>query len=446
MSRTPIQAQPPLEFIPPALNPGLVKAVGAALPLWLKLRTPLADFEAHCVERLVELYKGFYAGKVRFLLAFRHPSTYDPLSMGQLLLREVPRLAREKGIEIGGPTNAYFLYDRGVPLWAGRTVGWLLPRLGGISVQRGKLDRLSLKTARERFAHGDLPLMVAPEGATNGQSAVVSPLEPGVAQMAFWCLEDLRTAGREERVFLVPVGIRYGYCEAPWRALDAVLDGLEADCGLPREAGLDRHGRLGRIGEHLLARMEEFYVRFHRQDLPTVEGMDFDHRLARLLEAALRVAEQHFDLQAKGTLIDRCRRIEQAGWERIFREDLKDTALSPVERGLADRVAEEADLRMWHMRLVESFVAVSGRSLHEQPSAERFAEVASIAHRTIRRLKGEESFAEPDLGRKRVRLEVGEPLPVDGRWETYRSGRQGAKQAVADLTRDLQSALEAMAR
>jgi 1-acyl-sn-glycerol-3-phosphate acyltransferase len=441
MSRTPIQAQPPLEFIPPALDPRLVRAVGLALPWWLKLKTPIARIATEGADRLAELYREFHAGKVRFLLAFRHPSTYDPLCMGELLLRATPRATRTP---IGGPTNAYFLYDRGVPLWAGSLVGWLLPRLGGISVQRGKLDRTSLRTARELFVRGDLPLMAAPEGATNGHSEVVSPLEPGIAQMGFWCLEDLAAEGRDLPVLIVPVGIRYGYLEEPWTALEQVLAELEGDCGLPPDRSLDRTARLGRIGEKLLAEMEEFYRRFYGHDFRATAGADFNTRLAALLEAALTVAEQYFDLQARGSLIDRCRRIEQAGWERIYREDLKDATLTPVERGLADRVAEEADLRMWHMRLVESFVAVTSAYLAEKPSADRFAEVATIARRTVQRLKGEDTFAEPDLGRRWARVSVGEPLTVNAYAQSYRSGRQGAKQAVADLTRDLQSALEAM--
>ena len=48
--------------------------------------------------------------------------------------------------------------------------------------------------------------------------------------------------------------------------------------------------------------------------------------------------------------------------------------ISNVERGLANRIAEEARLRMWHMRVVESFVAVSGSYVQENPSFNRFAE------------------------------------------------------------------------
>lgn len=58
---------------------------------------------------------------------------------------------------------------------------------------------------------------------------------------------------------------------------------------------------------------------------------------------SLYLAEQYFNLQPKGNLIARCRRLEQAGWDYIYREDIKNIeALSPLQRGLADRIAEEA--------------------------------------------------------------------------------------------------------
>lgn len=444
MSQTSVQ--PPLEFIPPALNPFVVRTLYALLPYWLKLSTPIADIQTENVEQLVDLYRDFQAGKARFLLAFRHPSIYDGLCMGYLLSQSVPQVARQKNIALKFPTHTYFLYDRGIPLWAGSAVGWLLPRLGGISLRRGKPDRLSLRTSRELFAKGVLPLMAAPEGATNGHNEIVSPLEPGIAQMGFWCVEDLLEAGRSEKVFIVPIGIRYRYREAPWSALEQLLTQMEHDTGLREDTNPDDfYQRLMRIGEELLTQMEQLYTNFYHQDLPVLEQPDFNGRLQRLLEVALKVAEQHFDLMPKGSIIDRCRRIEQAGWDCIYREDLKGKpALSPVEKGLADRVAEEANLRMWHMRLVESFVAVTGAYIREKPTAERFAETVLIAANTIQRMKGENSFEQPNLGKQSVRMVVGQPLLVNQYWETYKASRQGAKQAVTDLTRELQGALEDM--
>lgn len=445
MPHNEVHAQPPLEFVPPRLNLGLIRAAGPLLPLALKWQTSISDVEAAHPERLAALYRDFEAGKARFLIAFRHSSTQDPLSIWYLLSRIVPQAAREHGITLRKPTHTYFLYDRGVPLWAGPAVAWLLPRVGGISVQRGKLDRMGLKTARDKFVNGDQPMAVAPEGATNGLNEVVSPLEPGVAQLAFWCLEDLRAKHRSERVYVVPLGIQYRYIDPPWQAIDTVLGQLEVECGLIPDTSGNRYGRLTRIAEHLLNVLEEYYHRFYQQDLSSPSA-DLGERLHNLLEAALRTSEQYFAIQAKGSLTDRCRRIEQAGWDRIYREDLKGHTLSLVQRGLADRVAEEADRRMWHMRIVEAFVAVTGSYVRENPSADRFAETTNLLYKTVQRLKGAPSFIPAALGRQRAYMDIAEPILVDERYPEYTASRQSARQAVTDLTQTLQQALEALAR
>lgn len=494
-----VHAQPPLEFIPPALNPLVLRVTQMALPVWLKWRTSVSHIQAGNVETLAELYRQFQAGKIRFMMAFRHPTALDPLCMGYLLSQLVPRVAKQQNIPLKYPIHAHFIYDRGIPLWAGSLVGSLLPLLGGTSIHRGKLDRVGLRSARDLFAHASLPMAAAPEGATNGHNEIVSPLEPGVAQLGFWCVEDLLKAGRSEQVFIVPIGIQYGYVEAPWEGVENLLSELEAACGLkqqvqeetnqqlppsatntaasllPREASLYR--RLYRLGEHLLAIMEDYYTRFyhqnlpkasknHRQDacatefssgtateehplpsalLPVSSNEEFADRLNALLDGALRVAEQYFNLQPKGTVIDRCRRLEQAGWDYIFREDLKNLeALSPLERGLADRIAEEASLRVWHMRLAESFVAVTGRYVLEKPTVERFAETTLLMWDTITKIKGGNSFRRPSLGKRWVQMTVGQPISVSDRYPAYQASRRSAKQAVADLTQDLQTALEVM--
>lgn len=51
---------------------------------------------------------------------------------------------------------------------------------------------------------------------------------------------------------------------------------------------------------------------------------------------------------------------------------------------------------------------------------------------------------QPNLGKQKARMVVGQPLSVNQYWEPYQASRQGAKQAVADLTRELQAALEDM--
>lgn len=458
-----IQVQPRLEFIPQNFNPLVFQWCQLILPLWLRSRTNIAEIKAENLATLVDFYKQFQDNKIRFLMAFRHPNVDDPYCLMYLLTKLLPKAAKQQGIPLKKPTHGHFIYDRGIPLWAGSSVGWLYSQLGGTPIHRGKLDRVGLRSIRQLFVDGQFPMMASPEGATNGHNEIVSPIEPGIAQMGFWCAEDLLAAQRSEEVFLVPIGIQYYYIDPPWTSLEKLLTQLEIDSGLSpnndfefvpseevkfsseREANL--YKRLYRLGFHILSLMEGFYTKFYHQTPQQISQSSVNNptellcfRLQALLDTALKVAEESFHIPAKGNVIDRCRKLEQAGWDWIYREDIKNLeALSPLEKGLADRIAEEAYKRMWHMRLVESFVAVTGKYVYEKPSVERFAETTLLLWDMLTRIKGGNPFKRPKLGKQRVEMSIGNPLSVSSRWDAYKTSR---RKAVNDLTQDLQTGLE----
>ncbi|MFN6340402.1 MAG: 1-acyl-sn-glycerol-3-phosphate acyltransferase [Cyanobacteriota bacterium] len=446
-------AEPPLEFLPPRLD-GRVLAVSRwLLPLWLRRRSQISQVEVRHPERLLEAMARFQAGESRLLVAFRHPSLDDPASMAHLFWRALPREARLRGARLRPAPHAQFLYDRGIPLWAGASVGWLLCHLGGCSIQRGKLDAPALRTARRLLLDGPYPLAVAPEGATNGHNEIVSPLEPGAAQLAFWTADDLRKAGRPDQMTLLPIGLQYTFSQPAWPAIEGLLSELEEVAGLPGDPShstrYDRlYGRLFTLAERLLTLMEAFYRDAYHLPLPEPvplppgeEGQRaLAERLRRLLETALRVVEDSFGLQPRGDLGSRCRRLEQAGWERIHPAD-GGVGRSRLERGLADRLAEETERRLWHMRLVETFVDVSGSYVHERPSQERFADTLLLLWDTRCRLLGVSPANRPRLGPRRARISVDTPIVIDGRLEAYRADR---RRAVADLTDELRQRLEGL--
>ncbi|ACK72074.1 phospholipid/glycerol acyltransferase [Gloeothece citriformis PCC 7424] len=459
-----------LNFIPQSFNPAVLKLSHVLLPFVLRFRVRrwliggITRIQAENVETLVKLYQQFQAGKIRFLMAFRHPEVEDPLCLLYLLSRIVPRVARKEGISLHLPVHNHFIYDRGMVIWAGKWLGWLFSRGGGIPIHRGKpLDRIALKAARELFVNGEFPLTVAPEGATNGHHERVSPLEPGVAQLGFWCVEDLMKANRTEEVYILPISLRYYYIKPPWAKLAQLLAQLEADTGLPVQH-LDQsdlshpeeilYPRLFKLGEYLLTELEAFYHRFYRQTIPPIPedpnltpNQILGIRLQNLLDTALKVAEDYFNLPQQGTIIDRCRRLEEAGWNAVYREDIPDiNKISPLQRGLANWIAEEGELRVKHMRLVESFVAVSGSYVKENPTAERFAETTLILFDLISRIKGVKMPRRPRLGKRRVKITIGEPISVNKRWETYQQSRKIAKEAIANLTNDLYIALEELVK
>ena len=107
---------------------------------------------------------------------------------------------------------------------------------------------------------------------------------------------------------------------------------------------------------------------------------------------------------------------------------------------MANRVAEEANLRMWHMRLVESFVAVTGHYVKEHPSADRFAETALLLRDMIDKIKGE-PVSQLQLGPQRAIATIGEPIVVSERYADYQKKR---RRAIADLTKDLQASMESL--
>ena len=153
------------------------------------------------------------------------------------------------------------------------------------------------------------------------------------------------------------------------------------------------------------------------------------------------MVETSFGLRANGDLTSRCRRLEQAGWDRLYPAGVEANGRCPLQRGLADRLAEETERRLWHMRVVESFVAVSGRYVKEAPSPERFADTLMLLWDTQCRLLGSDPGRRPQLGPRRVQLSIGEPIAVADRLDAYRSDRRAA---VAALTAELQQALEAL--
>ncbi|MFM7362463.1 MAG: 1-acyl-sn-glycerol-3-phosphate acyltransferase [Cyanobium sp.] len=445
---------PPLNFLPPRLDGRVLASACLLLPLVLRRGSAITDLQVEGGKRLVEAMAAFQAGESRLMLAFRHPSVSDPICLAALLWRELPQLARRQGVRLRPRPHAHFLYDRGIPLWAGPLVGWLLPRLGGSSIQRGRLDTAGLRSARELLLHGRYPFAAAPEGATNGHNEVMSALEPGLAQLAFWTAEDLRKAGRPEAMTVLPISVQYAWSRPIWPELEALLSQLERDAGLTppadaeaRRADADQlYPRLLALSERILALMEGFYREAYQLSLPDLsEPQDANERLAvrlqRLLDAALAVVEESFGIRAAGDLASRCRRLEQAGMDRLYPAGAESDGRCPLQRGLADRLAEESEQRLWHMRMVESFVAVSGRYVKERPSQERFADTLLLLWDTRCRLLGADSMHRPQLGPRTVRLRIGEPIAVEPRLDAYRSDR---RRAVAALTADLQGALEGL--
>ena len=461
----PMPTAAPLDFLPPRLDGRVLALSRRLLPWYLRRQCAITSLEVQNLERLVAAMDRFQAGESRLLLAFRHPSVDDPACLAHLIWRDLAREGRRLGRQWRPRPHFQFLYDRGIPLWAGPRIGWLLQRLGGCSIQRGKLDTVALRTARQLLLDGPYPLAVAPEGATNGHNERLSALEPGAAQLAFWTADDLAKAQRPEAMTVLPIGVQYRFSGNAWPAIEALLCQLERQSGLATQPAATSpdpealYPRLFALAERMLTLMETFYRDSYHRDLPTTPAaatpaiagtagaatsaaaqtanLALAERLGRLLETALAEVEQSLAIEPRGDLASRCRRLEQAAWDRLYLV----APPTPLERGLADRLAEETAQRLWHMRLVESFVAVSGDYVKERPSQERFADTLLLLWDTQARILGRDPGTRPRLGPRTALISLGEAMAFTPLLEDYHRDR---RRAVARLTADLQRQLEAL--
>ncbi|MFN5978327.1 MAG: 1-acyl-sn-glycerol-3-phosphate acyltransferase [Pseudanabaena sp.] len=446
------RVQPPLKVYPPKPSQFLLKFIRLVVPFWLWGQCGIKQIETRYIDRLVNVTKKFQDGKSRCLLAFRHPTTDDPFAMLYLLAYAVPEQAKEMGIKLRKTPHSSFVYDRGISLWAGEYINWLFPALGGISIFRGKLDRPALNLMRKQITNGKEPLSMAPEGGTNGKSEMIAELEPGIAQIGFWSAEDLQKEGRTEEMLIVPVGIQYEYSAKAWVTIDQTILTIEKECGVtkPEITSDTRYQRLYDLGSYLVQWVSDYYKNFYgnyASNAPEItDSDDLATRIQNLADRILRVAEMNFGIKSKGTAIDRCRRLEQATWDRIFRNDIKGlTQLTQVERSFADQLALEANYSNWHMKIAESIIGVTSDYVRQHPSPSRYVEVLklmwSVLYRVTERNPDSVFKEAPNFGDRKLIISVAEPLSVSDRLSEYQSSRTAAKECTRKLTEEISNSL-----
>ncbi len=445
------RVQPPLKVFPPKVNQFILKIIRLLTPFWLRWQCGIKRIETRYIDRLVDVTKKFQDGKARYMLAFRHPTTDDPFGMLYLLSYALPEQAREMGVKFAKPPHSFFVYDRGISLWAGDYINWLFPALGGISTFRSKLDRAALNLMRQQITNGEVPLSMAPEGGTNGKSEIVAELEPGIAQIGFWAAEDLLKAGRTEEMLIIPIGVQYEYSSDAWGKIDQAIATIEKECGITKSAitTATRYQRLYDLGGYLVQWVSDHYKTFYssyvQKDMAPND--DLATRIDDLADRILSVAEMSFGIKAKGTPIDRCRRLEQAGWDRIFRNDIKALEeLSQIERSFADQLALEANYSNWHMRIAESLIGVTSDYVRQHPSPSRYIEVLklmwSVLDRVTDRNPNSVFKKVPNFGDRKLILSVAEPLSVSERLEEYQSSRAAAKECSRKLTEEIHTSMK----
>jgi hypothetical protein len=129
-------ARPALRRLPTRSSRPVQSLVRRLLPLVFRAQG-LEIRNGNAADGLAKAFQAHQAGETTLLIAFRHPSTRDPLVLADLFWNRAPSTARQRYSPLARPVELRFLYDRGIPIWAGPLIGWLLQRCGGLPFTEG---------------------------------------------------------------------------------------------------------------------------------------------------------------------------------------------------------------------------------------------------------------------------------------------------------------------
>jgi hypothetical protein len=346
------------------------------------------------------------------------------------------------------------VYGRNVPIWHGGAAGFVIPRLEGVPVMNRRSDSQGMRTLRRYFLEGPYPMALAPEGQVTYHNHRLGPVEPGTAHLALWCQEELRRRGDPREVLILPIAPLYHFDADPERTLEALVARLAGQTGTPVPDGDSWRQRLLALTGTLLARIEAMYGRFYPlsgADTAQAGRGGLQERIERLCDAALRVPESFMGLPPEGDLLTRVFTVRQRGWDYLFRGDLPDrdgrgaeggrSAPAPLDRLLADRLADEAYLQLRHNELADLLEYVRPDYI-DPPSFNRLIEYALNLLDVVNRLCGGDIGQRHSPRGKRVVVRIGEPLvlgePPSGGRDTPRRER------VARLTAALVERLQGL--
>jgi len=334
-------------FVPPRHNAAVFAFARATVPRLARLFGNVYD--VHIPAADLERLAG--CGEGRALLCPNHPTETDPIVVfwiSGLLGQRFNFLATRETLD--GPR------------------GWLLNRIGAYSVIRGFPDRDSIRMTRKLLAELDRKVVIFPEGQVYERNDTLLDFQGGVAQMAFWALDDLDKAGKPPELPLFPIAIRYRCHRPPDAMIARALADLERTLALEPNTSLGAYERLTRIGGEVLGRIER------EEGIKSAAGEPFAERIPvaqqRALERVAKAIGGKLDLAAPPA--DRLHSLYNQ--LRTWVGATSDEQSGYDERRYRHRVQIAAPLFKDLLRL-QNFIAITGSYVADEPNAERFLEV-----------------------------------------------------------------------
>lgn len=337
---------------------------------------------------------------------------------------------------IGNIMGSRFKYmaSRQVFDWGFGLVGHVISNIGAFSVIAGIADRDSMKAARNALSEKSGKLVLFPEGEpTSGENDSLMPLQSGIAQLAFWALEDARKVEPDADIVILPSFIKYiidASKEEIEKDLDKNIKVIEKKFGLkPHDKNLLR--RFLSVGRHLLEDAElEYKIKSPRQH-------DFEYRIGRVRHAILdNIAEKI------------CPPAYKKDEDAIHKLRYLFAVLEMISINYPDPKLpklSKQDLEWAKREAIKAFdlIVIKRDYLLSYPSPERFYEWLTryesyVLGTTPRAIGGEASH----LPRKAY-IEIIKPFHLSEYYTEYKKNKKGAIESMLQKLRgDMQAVLD----
>jgi len=384
-------------------------------------------------EHLFGAFQRALKGESRCILAYRHPNGGEPQLLGWFIIFKMKKLARRAGISFVRKPHTIFVYGYEVVRWGGSLARYIMPGLGALIIHHTKIDTQGMRRIYQAITDGPYPISIAPEGQVSYTTDSVPRLEQGTIRIGFHAAERLEESriGKGEKsipVEILPVSVHFRF--GPWGKffLERLIRRIEAFTGRGKSGRrLPFPERIAPCREHILS------INEGRYGIKAIPEQSFEERLDRVIEAALKRAEEILGVQVEGDIFARLYSLRQRAWDGIFlpgRESLK--GLSRVERGVLDLQAGESWHAQRHVELVDFAwyfrVPIPGEDSPLHHKVEYVQNLWDFANRSM----GGDYTRRINIFPRRMIIQATEPIDLTERLPAWRQDRRGAIDAALE--------------
>jgi hypothetical protein len=254
--------------------------------------------------------------------------------------------------------------------------GWTIQRLGAYSIHRGLPDRQSLRMTRRLLSELDRKVVIFPEGETYEHNDALIPFQQGVIQIGFGALDDLRKAGRELSLPVLPIAVKYLCVVDPRPAINAGLRSLEHALNCSSSLGENSYVRLRAVGMQVLSQMEREF------GLKPEDGAALAERIAAAKTHVLDRVAREAGVERPGdlSLAEQMRFLFNAVYE--FAGEFADEPGEYGRRQHLRRLTAAAPL-LEDLRRLQNFLVVTDGYVAERMTGERFLDVIGRLQREV---------------------------------------------------------------